>query len=163
MFRKRGKKAQAAMEFLMTYGWAILIILIALGVLFYLGVFNPKTPSTCLASAPLTCADVKADGTAKTVTLVLGAAAVQTASIDTTVVVGTSGDGLIVTNPTGISGCTVAPTDIPTAGPSSIVWSCTTGTFTKDAKLSGTAAVKYTLQGSTQEHTTQVQFSGQVE
>jgi hypothetical protein len=34
------KKAQSAMEYLMTYGWAILIIAVVLGALFSLGVFN---------------------------------------------------------------------------------------------------------------------------
>jgi hypothetical protein len=34
-------KLQSAMEYLLTYGWAILIIAIALVALFYLGVFNP--------------------------------------------------------------------------------------------------------------------------
>jgi uncharacterized protein (UPF0333 family) len=37
----RDKKAQAAMEFLMTYGWAILAAVIAIGVLAYFGVFSP--------------------------------------------------------------------------------------------------------------------------
>jgi len=42
-------KAQSAMEYLMTYGWAILIIAVVLGALFELGVFNannfaPKAP-----------------------------------------------------------------------------------------------------------------------
>ena len=36
----KGKRAQAAMEFLMTYGWAILVVLAAGGILAYLGVFN---------------------------------------------------------------------------------------------------------------------------
>jgi len=35
------KRAQAAMEFLMTYGWAIMAAVIALGVLAYFGVFSP--------------------------------------------------------------------------------------------------------------------------
>ncbi len=35
--------AQSAMEYLMTYGWAILIILIVLGVLYLLGVFSPNS------------------------------------------------------------------------------------------------------------------------
>lgn len=35
------KKGQAAMEFLMTYGWAILAAIIAIGVLAYFGVFSP--------------------------------------------------------------------------------------------------------------------------
>ena len=37
------KKGQAAMEFLMTYGWAILAAIIAIGVLAYFGVFSPGT------------------------------------------------------------------------------------------------------------------------
>jgi len=48
-FRKSLIKAQSAMEYLMTYGWAILIIAVVLGALFQLGVFNannfaPKAP-----------------------------------------------------------------------------------------------------------------------
>jgi len=35
------KRGQAAMEFLMTYGWAILAAVIAIGVLAYFGVFSP--------------------------------------------------------------------------------------------------------------------------
>lgn len=36
------KKGQAAMEFLMTYGWAILVVLIAIGALAYFGVLSPE-------------------------------------------------------------------------------------------------------------------------
>jgi hypothetical protein len=51
------KKAQSAMEYLMTYGWAILIMAVVLGALFYLGVFNSgnATGSSCLASAGYLC------------------------------------------------------------------------------------------------------------
>lgn len=47
--KHRKKKEQSAMEYLMTYGWAILIIAVVLGVLYYIGVFNganlaPKLP-----------------------------------------------------------------------------------------------------------------------
>ncbi len=37
---KGSSKQQSAMEYLMTYGWAILIIAVVLGVLYYLGIFN---------------------------------------------------------------------------------------------------------------------------
>ena len=37
----RNNKGQAAMEFLMTYGWAILAAIVAIGVLAYFGVFSP--------------------------------------------------------------------------------------------------------------------------
>ena len=39
----KSKKSQVAMEFLMTYGWAILVAIIAIGVLAYFGVFSPST------------------------------------------------------------------------------------------------------------------------
>lgn len=36
------KKGQAAMEFLMTYGWAIVVVLAAIGALAYFGVLSPN-------------------------------------------------------------------------------------------------------------------------
>jgi hypothetical protein len=46
------KKGQAAMEFLMTYGWAILVVLIAIGALAYFGVLSPDRflPEKCAIS-----------------------------------------------------------------------------------------------------------------
>jgi hypothetical protein len=54
---KMMKKLQAAMEYLMTYGWAILIIALALGVLYSLGIMNPSRlrPVMCLLPAPFNC------------------------------------------------------------------------------------------------------------
>jgi len=52
-----GSKAQSAMEYLITYGWAILIIAIALGVLFELGLFNPSSfvSTSCIFPADFSC------------------------------------------------------------------------------------------------------------
>lgn len=44
------KKAQSALEYLMTYGWAILIIVIVGAALFALGVFNPSGSATMTMS-----------------------------------------------------------------------------------------------------------------
>ncbi len=51
------RKAQNAMEFLMTYGWAILIIGVVLGVLYQLGVFGgaSHTAAACLVQSGYTC------------------------------------------------------------------------------------------------------------
>jgi len=55
---KASAKAQSAMEYLMTYGWAILIIAVVLAALFQLGVFNPMTfapkapPGSCQVFRP---------------------------------------------------------------------------------------------------------------
>ncbi len=51
-------RSQSAMEYLMTYGWAILIIAVVLGVLFELGMFNPANfaskaqPGSCYVYRP---------------------------------------------------------------------------------------------------------------
>jgi hypothetical protein len=44
-----GKRGQAAMEFLMTYGWAILVVLIVIGALTYFEILNPTMflPERC--------------------------------------------------------------------------------------------------------------------
>lgn len=57
------KKAQAAMEFLMTYGWAILVVLVAIGALAYFGVLNPSRflPESCTISSQFSCDEFKAD------------------------------------------------------------------------------------------------------
>ncbi|MEM3364732.1 MAG: hypothetical protein QXS93_04480 [Candidatus Micrarchaeia archaeon] len=39
----RGLRGQAAMEYLMTYGWALLVIVLVLGALIYLNVLNPQS------------------------------------------------------------------------------------------------------------------------
>ena len=48
------RKAQAALEFIMTYGWAMLIVLIAIGFLAFFGVFSPHTflPDMCVLGIP---------------------------------------------------------------------------------------------------------------
>ena len=56
---KMFKKGQAAMEFLMTYGWAILVVLVAIGALAYFGVLSPDMffPNKCSLSGGVTCLD----------------------------------------------------------------------------------------------------------
>jgi len=50
-------KAQSAMEYLMTYGWAILIIAVVLGALFSLGVFSGASllGTSCIATPGFLC------------------------------------------------------------------------------------------------------------
>ncbi|MEK6963889.1 MAG: hypothetical protein AABX70_05660 [Nanoarchaeota archaeon] len=62
------KRGQSALEFLMTYGWAILIILVMIAALVYFGVFNPSrlTPERCTAVPGFGCNDyqMNSDGSA---------------------------------------------------------------------------------------------------
>jgi hypothetical protein len=54
---KKTLKGQSAMEYLMTYGWAILIIAVVLAALFELGVFGSGgTPQACIAQSGYICA-----------------------------------------------------------------------------------------------------------
>ena len=54
---ERKLRAQSAMEYLMTYGWAILIIAVVLGALFSLHVFSSASllPQACIATSGYTC------------------------------------------------------------------------------------------------------------
>ena len=62
----KSKRSQAAMEFLMTYGWAILAAVIAIGVLAYFGVFSPGKymPESCIISQPFGCEESSASASA---------------------------------------------------------------------------------------------------
>ncbi len=56
---KKSEKAQAALEFLTTYGWAFLVILIMIGTLAYFGILNPSKilPNRCNFGAEFQCID----------------------------------------------------------------------------------------------------------
>ena len=50
-------RGQSAIEYLTTYGWAVLILLVVIAALFWLGVINPKSvlQSSCLLPADMSC------------------------------------------------------------------------------------------------------------
>ena len=56
---RSNKRGQAALEFLMTYGWAILVVLVIIGALAYFGVLNPDTliPEKCSLETGINCQD----------------------------------------------------------------------------------------------------------
>ena len=64
-------KAQSAMEYLMTYGWAILIIAIVLAALFSLGIFSSGSliGTTCIANSGFLCGTPIAHGTTFTASI----------------------------------------------------------------------------------------------
>ena len=68
------KRGQSALEYLVTYGWAILAIVIVAAVLWYFGIFNPSKWSSskqCGGFASFTCIDYTTT-TAGNVTAILG-------------------------------------------------------------------------------------------
>ena len=50
-------RAQAAAEFIMTYGWAIMVVLMAIGVLAYFGVLGPMNQNKCTFNSELFCTE----------------------------------------------------------------------------------------------------------
>ena len=61
--RLRYRKSQAAMEFLMTYGWAILVVLAAIAALAYFGVLSPEKflPEKCILQPGIACVSHKVE------------------------------------------------------------------------------------------------------
>jgi len=58
------RKSQAALEFLTTYAWAFLVILIMVGALAYFGVLNPSKllPDRCNFGSEIGCVDFSMTG-----------------------------------------------------------------------------------------------------
>lgn len=57
------RRGQAALEFLTTYGWAFLVILVMIGALAYFGVINPNQflPERCTFQQEFTCEEALLD------------------------------------------------------------------------------------------------------
>lgn len=77
------KRAQAALEFLTTYGWAFLVILIMIGTLAYFGILSPSKvlPNRCTFGAEFQCEDYQISATANTFKLRLKNGAGEAVSI----------------------------------------------------------------------------------
>ena len=71
MFKKSYKKSQAALEFLTTYAWAFLVIIIMMGALTYFGILKPSKifPDRCNFGTEVHCVDYRIDATANTFNL----------------------------------------------------------------------------------------------
>ena len=65
---KKSMKAQAALEFLTTYGWAFLVILIMIGTLAYFGILSPGKilPNRCNVGPEFECLDFQISATDNT-------------------------------------------------------------------------------------------------
>src|SRR3989338_5732435 len=63
------------MEFLMTYGWAILVVLVVIGALSYFGVLSPATllPEKCTFPVQINCVDHQVQDASLTLIMLNGA------------------------------------------------------------------------------------------
>ena len=152
------KKGQAAMEFLMTYGWAILVVLAAIGALAYFGVLSPGNllPEKTTFKAPFLnteTAVITLSGTTITVQVPFTNSQGGSINIDTT------GTG------TGDGDCIAAPplaSDIgnPIANGKAFIlsWNCTGSTLVSGDKFKANLGFSYntTTSGLTRKHTGEV-------
>ncbi len=149
------KKAQAAMEFLMTYGWAILVVLIVIGALSYFGVLNPANllPDKCLFGAGIgTCeASITPGTSANTAKLQISFTNGfgKTMNVDPVNVIIPSGD---------LSGCGPATVDglstvasIP-PGQSSVIAFDNCAGYNSGQKTRATVEITYALAGGAFDH-----------
>jgi uncharacterized protein (UPF0333 family) len=145
--KEMDKKGQAAMEFLMTYGWAILAAIIAIGVLAYFGVFSPGKymPNACTLNAPLGCDDYR----------------VTSSGVDLVIRNG-AGDAINVTNVV-VGSCTAYTNLGPIADGNKANLTLTgCGTLTSGAKYKGDITVTYTTATGTYAKTATGSITAQV-
>jgi len=144
------KKGQAAMEFLMTYGWAILVVLAAIGALAYFGVLSPDRfmPSKCIVTGGFSCSEYKITATGVQMKIQ------NNLGVDAT--------GVTITlNSTGANVCDVAygPVDINNGADTGLqTYACDiTGRY------KGDIGVFYSKSGEEVTHTTTGSVSGNIE
>ncbi|MFA5797350.1 MAG: hypothetical protein WC916_04920 [Candidatus Woesearchaeota archaeon] len=70
----QNRKGQAAIEFMMTYGWAILVVMIAIAALATFGIMNPSKylSDKCMFTNNFQCIDYQINTTTTAITLVNG-------------------------------------------------------------------------------------------
>jgi len=140
--RVRNKKGQAAMEFLMTYGWAILIAIIAIAALIAFGVLNvgKTSANVCTLTTPLDCKGASVNTSAMRVEIYNGAG--DTINITSIAVNGTG-------TFTGRN-CGSAPSTNLVDGNQTVYDLTCSGTApTVNQKFKGDFTVTYTVAGST--------------
>ncbi|MBU0629269.1 MAG: hypothetical protein KKC75_08845 [Nanoarchaeota archaeon] len=140
------KKGQAAMEFLMTYGWAILVVIISIGALAYFGAISPQNflPEKCVIStgSGLFCKEFTSSSSADTITLRIHN--ILPSSVDI--------EGITTDEPScSLSSCTSDP--IPSDGESDCTLDCSGGLNAKD-NVKADLAISYKLGDSTLEKST---------
>ncbi|MBU1111466.1 MAG: hypothetical protein ABIG93_04065 [archaeon] len=141
------KKGQAAMEFLMTYGWAILVVLIAIGALAYFGVLNPSKflPSSCTLAPGLSCDEFKVDAASDEATIVVRNGMGKTITVSDFSLAGTACTGItsIADGSTSTAICSVAAGAAGDAFRGVISMDYVASGETLNHSISGTLATKY--------------------
>jgi hypothetical protein len=126
-------KAQAAMEYLMTYSWAILIVSVVMGTLFSIGVFSGLSLSTaCVSSVGYTCQNP--------VLSTNGLITIQLGEVGSTITI-TDISCTIANSPPSFS--PITPVELPSGTSTVISFSCPLSSNKIGASFSGTLWIRY--------------------
>ncbi|KYK27137.1 hypothetical protein AYK26_00390 [Euryarchaeota archaeon SM23-78] len=159
------KRGQAAMEFLMTYGWAILVVLAAIGALAYFGVLSPDRllPSKCTLSPGFDFGDCKADATTESLRISIYNG-LGTDVKNVTFVVNTTGGSDITCSETWDIGILANGATIPTSGAYELCnETAATGDYAEGTRFDASVKVVYTKFGESVSHTVTGKITTKVE
>lgn len=150
------KRAQAAMEFLMTYGWAILVVLAAIGALAYFGVLSPDKllPSKCTLSPGFDFGDCKAATDGLYVSLYNG---LGTDTVNATLVVNTTSGSDVTCNEAW-----VIPGGLANGATTAVYQMCN-GSYTENQRFDANVKVIYIKSGETLDYTVSGTITRKVE
>ena len=78
------KKSQAALEYLSTYGWALLVVIVTLAILYSSGLlnYNKLLPSTCTFTSQFECIDFDVDHASSQISFLLVNSIGETIHVD---------------------------------------------------------------------------------
>ncbi len=159
----RNRKGQAAMEFLMTYGWAILVVLAAIGALAYFGILSPDRwlPTKCTMTGGFSCLEHKVStGDTNQIFFRLQnnlGADLQYANLS----INSSDCTYSVSSPAG-SADNIPLGDLQNGAEASVTIDCTE-TFTQNQRTRMRLEVEYLKSGETLPHTATGELSSKAE
>ncbi len=138
---QKSQRGQSAMEYLMTYGWAIAIIAVILYFLYSIGIFNLSSGSTAVGCVPATGYECSGLLMATNGLVFANIGSVQTISstVETQCV--------IASNPTNSLGWSGAQGPIPPQGGVTITFLCPISSSVLGTSFSGTLWIQYTQAG----------------
>ena len=148
------RASQAALEFLMTYGWAILVVLVAVGALAYFGVLSPDRflPAKCTLQSGMACLDHKVEGTA-------GPGGVGVATVRITNSLGYDIDTIVVK----AGGCGTSSSTPTLANGASATFAITCATALTGSKYNQQLNVSYRVTETTITHNNVGQITTRIE
>lgn len=158
------KRGQAAMEFLTTYGWAFVVMLIMVGAMSAFGVWSPDSllPSKCVLETPFTCLDSKVDANGEITLLIQYLFTQRLSKVEVNI---STYDCDLGTDDSYLSPDLVEKSDyLNASGDEYIRFHCTPSTTPSlDQKFEGDITLTYAQQGTGIEHTVIGNFVRRVE